>query len=121
MGLTQDDSTRDMRPRLTKLLRDLLKPVKVKSLVITKTEGSTLHGVVMTVCPIEKRESGMDFEVGLEGNKGGTIRYVLVDGRRLFHQRPRAIASRRRSSGQSASARQEVRFGRTLSGGRPKV
>jgi hypothetical protein len=99
MGLTEDESTRDLKLRLRKVLRDLLKPVKVKSVTITKADRYTVQGVLSTVCPIEKRESGRDFEVGLAGNKQGSIRYVMVDGRRLFPRKPRERASRRGTGG----------------------
>ena len=97
-GLTEKVASQELKLRLTRVLKDLLKPVKVKSLVITKSEGNTVHGIVMTVCPIERRESGRDFEVGLEGSQGDSIRYVMVDGRRLPPRRTKARTSRHSSS-----------------------
>ena len=64
-------------------------------MVITKMEGSTVYGVVITMCPIERRESGRDFEVGLAANHGSSITYVSVDGRRLIPKRTRARTSKR--------------------------
>jgi len=92
--LTEKDASRGLQLRLTKVFKGLLKPLKVKTLVITKSEGDTVRGIVMTVCPIEKRESGSDFEVGLAGNQIDSIRYVLVDGRRLLPKRTKARTSR---------------------------
>jgi hypothetical protein len=96
LGLSEENTARDLQLRLRATFRDLLKPVRVKSVVITKAERNAVRGILMTACPIEKGESGKDFEVGLEGNKGGSITYVSVDGRRLIPRRQRAKASRRR-------------------------
>ena len=93
--MTEKESP-ELQPKLKRVLRDLLKPLKVKSLVITKSEKNTVRGIVMTVCPIEKRESGTDFEVGLADDEGGSIRYVLVDGRRLLPRRNKTRESRTR-------------------------
>jgi hypothetical protein len=93
MSVVQEESARDLQLGLRRMFKDLLKPVKVKSLVITKADRYTVRGIVLTVCPIEKREFGKDFEVGLGGDKGNSIRYVIVDGRRLL---PRATKTRHR-------------------------
>ena len=77
--------------RLRKLLRDLLKPATLKSLVITKADRYHVQGFLLMVCPVEKGEAGRDFEVGLTGNQRGEVTYVLVDGRRLL---PRAAKRR---------------------------
>ncbi len=53
-------------------------------MVITQVDRNTVRGVLMTICPVEKTESGRDFEVGLAENEGGPIKYVIVDGRRLL-------------------------------------
>jgi len=95
MDPTQEESIGNLQPRLKKLFRKLLKPLGVKSLVITHADRYTVRGVLMTVCPIEKRESGRDFEIGLEGKPGGSILYVSVDGRRLFPKRLNSEVSKR--------------------------
>jgi hypothetical protein len=95
MVLTEDEATRDLQVRITKVLRDLLKPVRVESLAITRADKYLVRGVLTTICPIEKIESGKDFEVGLAGNKEGSISYVSVDGRRLFPRRTKPRASKR--------------------------
>jgi len=87
MALAEDESTRDVQLGLRKLLGDLLKPVRVKGLVITGSDKYTVRGFVVTVCPIEKTEAGRDFEVGLEGNHEGSILYVSVDGKRMLPKR----------------------------------
>lgn len=97
MGLAEQETTRELQLKLRKVFKGLLKPVKVKSIVITKMDRYSVHGFLLTVCPIEKRESGRDFEVGLEGNKEGSILSVSVDGRRLLPRRTRATASKRSS------------------------
>ncbi len=96
--MKEKGASQDLELRLTKMLKNLLKPVRVKSLVITKSEWNTVHGIVITVCPIERIESGRDFEVGLAGDQEGSTRYVLVDGRRLLSRRTKARASRHSSA-----------------------
>lgn len=98
MGLTQEESTRDLQLRLRKVLRDLLKPVRVKSLTITKSDRYSVQGVLVTVCPVERSESGRDFEFGLAGGGESSITYVTVDGRRLFPKRSKARAPTRNGS-----------------------
>jgi len=90
LGPVEQESAPDLQRKLTKLLRPLLKPLGVKRLIISNTDGTRVRGVVITVCPLEKKESGMDFEVGLEGNLGGSIKYATVDGRTLPLQKARA-------------------------------
>ena len=69
---------------LRKLLRDLLKPAQVKKIKFTSFTGDTARGFLVTFCPIEKRESGKDFEIKMEEIDPHSIRYVVVDGRRIF-------------------------------------
>jgi hypothetical protein len=95
--LTEEESTQELQLRLTRVLKDLMKPVKVKSLTVTGADRYSVRGVLMTVCPIEKTVSGKDFEAGLAGNHRGSIRYVTVDGRRLLPRKTPARASRRGS------------------------
>jgi len=94
MGLAQEESARDLRLKVRKVLENLLKPVRVKSLTITKADRYTVQGILVTACPIEKTELGRDFEVGLAGDEESSIRYVTVDGRRLLPKRTRARASK---------------------------
>ena len=84
MGLTEEETTRDLQLRLRKVLKGLLKPATVRSVVITKADRYRVQGVLTMVCPFEKNESGKDFEVGLAEGQGGEIKYVTVDGRRLL-------------------------------------
>ena len=79
----QAQSNHVLQGELEKKLGDLVKPLRVKDLVITKATTSTVRGVVLTECPIEKIESGKDFEVGL-GQKKHAFTYVIVDGRKLL-------------------------------------
>lgn len=94
MSLAQEEPSHDLEAELTKLLRDLLKPVKVKKVVITKSDKYTVRGILLMICPLEKRESDRDFEVGLGGDIAGPVRYIVVDGRRLFPKRSHARASK---------------------------
>lgn len=87
MSLTQKNLDADQRLRLTKLLRELMKPVILKRVIVTHSDRYAVRGIVLTVCPIEKREAGVDFEVVLEGNRPNSIQRVTVDGRRLFPRR----------------------------------
>ena len=98
MDLTKEDTTRERKLNMKNVLKDLLKPVKVKGLVINKADESSVRGIVLTVCPIEKTLSGKDFEVFLAGDREGSIRYALVDGRRFFPRRIKARTSKRSSS-----------------------
>ena len=68
---------------MTRTLAGLLKPLRVKSLVITRADKYAVRGIVLTECPIERRESGKDFEVELSGDDGGSITSVKVDGKKL--------------------------------------
>ena len=80
------------------VLKDLLKPVKVKGLVVNIADESSVRGIVLTVCPIEKTLSGKDFEVFLAGDQEGSIRYALVDGRRFFPKTTKARTSKHSGS-----------------------
>lgn len=84
MVLREEHSDQELRLKLRKELKDLLKPVRVRDVEITHANRYTVRGVVLTVCPIERTESGKDFEVGLSKDEEGAISYVLVDGKRLF-------------------------------------
>jgi len=86
-SLTRAEPSRGLEAEVTELLRGLLKPAEVRSLVITKSNKYTISGIVLTACPIEETESGRDFEIGLEGNGTGSVQYVTVDGRRVFPRR----------------------------------
>ena len=94
-SLAQAEPTRDPEVELTKVLKDLLKPVKVKKVVVTKSDKYTVRGIVLMVCPLEKRESDRDFEIGLDGDATDRVQYVVVDGRRLFPKRGHAGGSKR--------------------------
>jgi hypothetical protein len=98
MDLTEEKSTRDLQLRPRRLLRDLMKPVRVKSLTITKADRYIVRGVPLTACPIERGESGRDFEVGLAGDEESSISYLVVDGRRLHPRRTEVRASKRGST-----------------------
>jgi len=87
MVLSEERPSRELELRVRRELRELLKPVKVKGLEITHVSRYNVRGVVLTVCPIERTESGKDFEVGLSQEAEAAISYVLVDGKRLFPSR----------------------------------
>jgi hypothetical protein len=91
--MTEALSNRALQLRLKKTLKVLLKPLKLKDLVITRADREIVCGILLTACPIERTVSGRDFEVGLSEGRGGQIRYVSVDGRRLLAAR----AGRRRT------------------------
>lgn len=84
--------------RTARTLADVLKPLKVKSLVITRADKYAVRGIVLTECPIERRESGKDFEVELSGDDDGSVASVKVDGKKLMLQRSTAKGSRPRKS-----------------------
>lgn len=94
MVLREEHSDQELRLRLRREFKDLLKPIKVKDLEITHANRYAVRGVVLTVCPIERTESGKDFEVGLSQNREGAISYVLVDGKRLFPSRAKRESSK---------------------------
>jgi hypothetical protein len=70
--------------QLKKVLGGLLEPVKVKGIIVTNSGRYAIRGIVITECPVEKRESGKDFEIVLEENDPNAIQRVIVDGRRLL-------------------------------------
>lgn len=98
MGVIEEGAAQELQPRLKRLFRELLKPLRVKSLEITKADRYSARGVVLTVCPIEKRVSGKDFEVGLGADPLGSIEHVTVDGKRLYPKRSHARKPRRARS-----------------------
>ena len=71
----------------------------MKSLAITKSDGYTVEGVLLTVCPVERRQSGKDFEVDLAGNGESSVTYVIVDGERLRPGKASAKAPKPSGSG----------------------
>jgi hypothetical protein len=70
-------------------LKELLKPVVLKRIVVTRSDRYSIRGILLTECPIEKRESGRDFEVHMNERNPSEIRSVTVDGRRVFPVRSR--------------------------------
>ena len=86
-SLTRAEPPRCLEAEVTELLRGLLKPAEVRSLVVTKSNKYTISGIVLAACPIEETESGRDFEIGLGGDSAGSVQYVTVDGRRVFPKR----------------------------------
>ena len=72
-----------------KLLADVLKPIKVKQVTVTRSDNYCVQGVVLAYCPVEKRELGKDFDVELSGN-GTSVAKVIVDGRVLYPKIVRA-------------------------------
>ena len=95
VGLKKEETVGELQMRLRRVLKGLLKPAKVRSVVITKADKYRVQGVLLMVCPVEKMESGKDFEVGLAGDEDDGIKYVTVDGRRLFPRTARKKASMR--------------------------
>jgi len=84
MVLASEGSSEIERMRVKRLLMSIMKPVKVKEVVITKDDRYTIRGFVTTVCPVEKVESGKDFEVRLSRNHAVNVTFVSVDGRKLY-------------------------------------
>ena len=66
----------------------------MKRLIITSRDKYTVHGIALTECPIERTESGKDFEVGLDENDRGSIQYVSLDGRKVFPMRTKPKESK---------------------------
>ena len=85
--LASEGSSEIERMRVKRLPMNIMKPVKVKEVVITKDDRYTIRGFVMTVCPVEKTESGKDFEVRLLRNREVIVTFVSVDGRKLYPKR----------------------------------
>jgi len=79
-----ESSSEIERVRVKRLLMNIMNPVKVKEVVITKDDRYTIRGFVTTVCPVEKVESGKDFEVRLSRNHVAIVTFVSVDGRKLY-------------------------------------
>ena len=79
------------RTRVKRLLMNIMKPVKVKEVVITKDDRYTIRGFVTTVCPVEKVESGKDFEVRLSRNHAVSVTFVSVDGRKLYPKKGQTL------------------------------
>ena len=77
-----------MQRRLEGELGDLMKPLKVTRLSITKADGTSVRGILMTACPLEKSEAAKDFEVRFSEDRRG-LTYAVVDGRILLPRRRR--------------------------------
>ena len=69
-------------------MEELLRPLVVKRIVVTRSDRYTVRGILLTECPIEKSESGRDFEVHMNVRDPTVIKSVTVDGRRVFPVRP---------------------------------
>lgn len=80
MNLSQEEPNRDLEPALTSLLADLLKPIRVKGLVFTKSSGHMVRGIVLTSRPNERRVFARDFKVRFAGLNSSLITNVSVDG-----------------------------------------
>jgi hypothetical protein len=93
----------ELRERLESSFERLLRPERVRKVEITKVEGTKVLGFLLTSCPVERLEHWKDFEARLATDKGGSIVYAVVDGKRLVAQtvessrRPRLVARESRS------------------------
>lgn len=71
-------------PLLSTTFGTVLSPAKVKKIVITSASPTLVRGFLEIWCPVENQLAGKDFEVGFKGTEQRKVKYVMVDGRRLF-------------------------------------
>ena len=103
MTLTKENTTRDLRLNLKKVLKNLLNPVKVKSPVVATAGESSVRGIILTVRPIEKTMSGKDLGVSdrgpgrLDQVRGGGWQKVLSQenqGKGIKSQQKQAVITK---------------------------
>ncbi len=75
-----------LREMLTTSLGDLLRPVRVKAVRITRVEPDVVSGFLLANCPVENLDYWRDFEVHLTSSGDGSVKYAMVDGRRFVSQ-----------------------------------
>jgi hypothetical protein len=61
-----------------------MKPAAVKKITFTSVTNDCVRGHLLTICPVEKRESSKDFEINLDAHDQTLVRLVTVDGRRFY-------------------------------------
>lgn len=70
--------------RTLKLTFDnLLKPERVKKVRITYAGKGVILGFLLAHCPVEDHDQWEDFEAHVANDRSGSIKYAIVDGRRL--------------------------------------
>lgn len=73
--------SREMTDMLTQSLSNLLKPERIKTIKVLRSEEDAVSGFVLTNCPTEGQDHWKDFEVHLA--EAGSVDYAVVDGRKL--------------------------------------
>ena len=72
------------QPTVEALLVRLLKPLRVREVIVRKAGRYAIKGTVLTACMVERREFGEDFEIRMEEGRPGSVRSVIVGGRWLL-------------------------------------
>jgi hypothetical protein len=82
-SISQGARVAKLERRLAQSLETVISPERVKLVKITKAKEDVVTGFVLTHCPVEGIDHWKDFEAHMKSGRGASVRYVIVDGRRL--------------------------------------